>query len=82
MARPRYFFISFISAFILCSSCSLAIAAAPAYDPAKFQAIFGEPEKFIKDFEENLSPKLNEYLGLAISCTGFVWVARGLLGGS
>lgn len=51
----------------------------PTYDPAKFEALFGSPEDFIQKMEDDISPKLNEYLGLGVACSGFVLCIRALV---
>lgn len=52
---------------------------AQSYDPSAYTKIFGKPEEFIKKLEGDISPKLNEYLGLGISISGFVLVIRSLV---
>lgn len=51
----------------------------PTYDPSHYEKIFGKPEEFVEKLEADISPKLNEYLGLGVSVSGFLLVIRSLL---
>ena len=51
----------------------------PTYDPSHYEKIFGKPEDFVKKLEADISPKLNEYLGLGVSVSGFILVLRSLV---
>ena len=51
----------------------------PTYDPSHYEKIFGKPEDFVKKLEAEISPKLNEYLGLGVSVSGFILVLRSLV---
>lgn len=66
------YFLPFIAAFVIFSGDSYA------HDPSGYEQIFGSPEDFIQDFEDNLKPRLNEYMGLGIAVTGFVLVLRSI----
>jgi hypothetical protein len=58
---------------------SVNAAGIPAYDPSHYEKIFGKPEEFVKKLEDGISPKLNEYLGLGVSVSGFILVVRSLI---
>lgn len=64
--------------FVGISFCS-SVKAEPKYDPSKFDKIFGKPEDFVKKLEADMAPKLNEYMGLGVACSGFVLVIRSLV---
>ncbi len=65
---------------ILGSSLEPSLAAGiPAYDPSHYDKIFGKPEDFVKKLESEMAPKLNEYLGLGVSVSGFILVIRSLV---
>jgi hypothetical protein len=51
----------------------------PSYDPSHYEKIFGKPEDFVQKLEDEISPKLNEYLGLGIAVSGFILVLRSLV---
>jgi hypothetical protein len=59
----------------------ILFAAIVPYNPAGFDAIFGDADEFIQNIEDDVAPKLNEYLGLLVAVTGFTIVARSLSGG-
>jgi hypothetical protein len=69
-------FFVFVS-FLFCTS--VAAQTIPAYDPSHYEKIFGKPEDFVKKLEADISPKLNEYLGLGVSVSGFILVLRSLV---
>ena len=64
---------------ILGSSLEPSLAGIPAYDPSHYDKIFGKPEDFVKKLESEMAPKLNEYLGLGVSVSGFILVIRSLV---
>ncbi|MBD0388645.1 MAG: hypothetical protein ICV54_19610 [Nostoc sp. C3-bin3] len=74
----RFWFVFLVPAFILLSS-PVNAQSIPAYDPSDYEKIFGKPEDFIKKLEDDISPKLNEYLGLGVSVSGFILVIRSLI---
>jgi hypothetical protein len=51
----------------------------PNYDPSHYEKIFGKPEDFVEKLEDEISPKLNEYLGLGVGVSGFILVLRSLV---
>jgi hypothetical protein len=65
--------------FVGISFCTPVKAEVPKYDPSKFDKIFGKPEDFVKKLEADMAPKLNEYMGLGVACSGFVLVIRSLV---
>jgi hypothetical protein len=78
---PRFnclWFVLFVSVLVLLSP-SVIAQNIPAYDPSHYEKIFGKPEDFVKKLEDDISPKLNEYLGLGVSVSGFILVLRSLV---
>lgn len=71
----RLWFVFFVFAPLLFSPS----VAAQTYDPSHYERIFGKPEDFVKKLEDGIKPKLNEYLGLGISVSGFILVIRSLV---
>jgi len=71
-------FVLFVSVFVLLGS-PVAAQTIPTYDPSHYEKIFGKPEDFVKKLEAEISPKLNEYLGLGVSVSGFILVLRSLV---
>ena len=71
-------FVLFVSVSVLFCT-PLAAQTIPTYDPSHYEKIFGKPEDFVKKLEADISPKLNEYLGLGVSVSGFILVLRSLV---
>jgi hypothetical protein len=44
-----------------------------------YDQIWGDPDAWVTQFEDDLKPMLNQYMGLGISAAGFGIVARSLL---
>jgi hypothetical protein len=68
-----------VSVFVLFSASVVTAQTIPTYDPSHYEKIFGKPEDFVKKLEADISPKLNEYLGLGVSVSGFILVLRSLV---
>jgi len=68
----RFWFVLFVFAPLLFGS----PVVAQSYDPSQYTKIFGKPEDFVKKLEDGIKPKLNEYLGLGVSVSGFILVIR------
>jgi hypothetical protein len=78
---PRFnclWFVLFVSVSVLFCP-SVSAQTIPTYDPSHYEKIFGKPEDFVKKLEAEISPKLNEYLGLGVSVSGFILVLRSLV---
>jgi hypothetical protein len=78
---PRFnclWFVLFVSISVLFGS-SVTAQTIPTYDPSHYEKILGKPEDFVKKLEAEISPKLNEYLGLGVSVSGFILVLRSLV---
>jgi hypothetical protein len=71
-------FVLFVSISVLFCT-PLGAQTIPSYDPSHYEKIFGKPEDFVKKLEADISPKLNEYLGLGVSVSGFILVLRSLV---
>lgn len=54
-------------------------ATIPTFDPSRYEAVFGDPQVFLDNFDAELTPRLNEYMGLGISVSGFILVIRSLM---
>lgn len=74
----RFWFVLFVSVSILFGA-SVNAQTIPSYDPSHYEKIFGKPEDFVKKLEAEISPKLNEYLGLGVGVSGFILVLRSLV---
>ena len=78
---PRFnclWFVLFVSVSVLFCP-AVNAQTIPTYDPSHYEKIFGKPEDFVKKLEAEISPKLNEYLGLGVSVSGFILVLRSLI---
>jgi hypothetical protein len=78
---PRFnclWFIFFVSVLVLFGS-PVTAQDIPSYDPSHYEKIFGKPEDFVQKLEDEISPKLNEYLGLGVAVSGFILVLRSLV---
>ena len=78
---PRFncFWALFIMSVALLFGASVNAQSIPSYDPSHYEKIFGKPEEFVQKLEDEMAPKLNEYLGLGISASGFILVIRSLI---
>jgi hypothetical protein len=74
----RFWFVLFVSVLVLFGS-PVTAQTIPSYDPSHYEKIFGKPEDFVKKLEAEISPKLNEYLGLGVGVSGFILVLRSLV---
>lgn len=78
MARFRFIRGLLVSTIWVCTLASPLLATTPSYDPSKYSRVFGDPVEFVTNFRESVAPKLNEYLGLSVAVSGFIWVLRSL----
>ena len=72
----RYCFFSFVCCFTLAFAPSLSLADGVQSARDDLQEVFGTPETFAQEFEENVKEKSDSVVGLLTAAAGFGYVVR------
>lgn len=70
---------AFAVSVVVFSHSHVVATTVPTFDPSKYEAVFGDPNVFLDNFKADLTPKLDEYMGLGIAVSGFILVIRSLM---
>ena len=72
----RYCFFSFVCCFTLAFAPSVSLADGVQSARDDLQEVFGTPETFAQEFEENVKQKSDSVVGLLTAAAGFGYVVR------
>ena len=72
----RYCFFSFVCCFTLAFAPSVSLADGVQSARDDLQEVFGTPETFAQEFEENVKEKSDSVIGLLTAAAGFGYVVR------
>jgi hypothetical protein len=72
----RYCFFSFVCCFTLAFAPSVSLADGVQSARDDLQEVFGTPETFAQEFEENVKEKSDSVVGLLTAAAGFGYVVR------
>ena len=72
----RYCFFSFVCCFTLAFAPAVSLADGVQSARDDLQEVFGTPETFAQEFEENVKEKSDSVVGLLTAAAGFGYVVR------
>jgi hypothetical protein len=72
----RYCFFSFVCCFTLAFAPAVSLADGVQSARDDLQEVFGTPETFAQEFEENIKQKSDSVVGLLTAAAGFGYVVR------